>query len=64
MKIKVDLDVCEAHAECVAHAPEVFDLGDDDDVVTVLLAEPPESMRDDVVAAARSCPVDAITIED
>lgn len=64
MKIHVDLDVCEAHAECVAHAPEIFDLGDDDDVVTVLLAEPPEDMRADAIAAERSCPVDAITIED
>ena len=64
MKITVDLDVCEAHGECVAAAPEIFDLGDDDDVVTVLQAEPDEDLREEALAAQKSCPVDAIRIED
>ena len=31
MKVVVDLDVCEAHGDCVIAAPEIFDLGDDDE---------------------------------
>ena len=64
MKVIVDLDVCEAHGDCVIAAPEVFDLGDDDDVVTVLQPEPPEDLRDKAKLAEANCPVNAITIED
>lgn len=64
MKIKVDLDVCEAHGECVARAPDLFDLGDDDDVVTILQPQPSDDLRGEALAAQKSCPVDAITIED
>ncbi|HET9104208.1 MAG TPA: ferredoxin [Solirubrobacteraceae bacterium] len=64
MKITVDVDVCEAHGECVAAAPEIFDLGDDDDVVTILQPEPGEDLREEALAAQKSCPVDAIRIED
>ena len=64
MKVIVDLDVCEAHGDCVLAAPEIFDLGDDDDVVTVVQAEPPEDLRQKADLAAANCPVAAITIED
>jgi ferredoxin len=64
MKVVVDLDVCEAHGDCVIAAPEIFDLGDDDDVVTVTNPEPPEDLREKADQAARDCPVAAITIED
>jgi ferredoxin len=64
MKVIVDLDVCEAHGDCVVAAPEIFDLGDDDDVVTVLQPEPPEELRQKAEKAASDCPVAAITIQD
>jgi ferredoxin len=64
MKVVVDLDVCEAHGDCVIAAPEIFDLGDDDDVVTVLQPEPPDDLGDKAKLAEANCPVNAITIED
>jgi ferredoxin len=64
MKVIVDLDVCEAHGDCVVAAPEIFDLGDDDDVVTVIQAEPPEDLRQKAELAASNCPVAAIEIQD
>lgn len=64
MKVVVDMDLCEAHGECVVAAPEIFELGDDDEVVTVLQAEPPEDLRDKAEEAVKVCPVAAITLED
>jgi ferredoxin len=64
MKVVVDLDVCEAHGDCVIAAPEIFDLGDDDDVVTVVQPEPPEDLRSKAELAEANCPVNAISIEE
>lgn len=64
MKVIVDLDVCEAHGDCVLAAPEVFELGDDDDVVTLLQPEPGEDLREKVKRAERDCPVTAIKVEE
>jgi ferredoxin len=64
MRVIVDLNLCQAHGDCVVAAPEVFDIGDDDDVVTVTDPEPGEALRAKVVAAAEACPVGAIRIED
>jgi len=62
MKVIVDTKICEAHGDCVLAAPEVFDLDDDDNVVVLLQEEPGEGLRDQVVEAARLCPVSAIRI--
>ena len=43
-------------------APEVFEVRDDG-FLYVLQEEPPETLRGDVESAARSCPVQAITLE-
>ena len=64
MKVIVDLDVCQAHGDCVLAAPEVFDLGEEDDVVTLLDPEPSEELRAKIERAAKDCPVSAIRIED
>lgn len=64
MKVIVDLDVCEAHGDCVVEAPEVFDLGEEDDVVTLLQPEPGQELYEKVERAVRACPVTAIRIED
>ena len=64
MKVIVDLDVCQAHGDCVVAAPEIFDLGEEDDVVTVILPEPPEELRAKAERAVQDCPVTAIRIEE
>lgn len=64
MRVNVDFDACAAHGDCVAAAPEIFDLGDDDDVVRVVLPEPPEELRQQAQAAADACPMLAIEIQD
>jgi ferredoxin len=64
MRVKVDLQLCEAHGECVVAAPEVFDLGDDDDHVTLLMEHPPEELRAKVKEAVDACPVACIRLED
>jgi ferredoxin len=64
MKVIVDLDVCQAHGDCVVAAPEIFDLGEEDDVVTVINPEPGEELRAAAERAEQDCPVTAIRIED
>ncbi len=63
MKVVVDFDLCESNALCMAAAPEVFEVRDDD-FLYVLQENPPEELRDKVEAAVRSCPKQAIRIED
>ncbi|KAA9160527.1 ferredoxin [Amycolatopsis acidicola] len=62
MKVKVDMDVCEDHGQCVFAAPDIFEFDDND--VLVWNESPGEQSRDAVRFAATSCPVRAITIED
>jgi ferredoxin len=62
-RIIVDLDLCDAHGDCVVEAPAVFDLGEDDDTVTVLQPEPGDAHWERVERAVRACPVSAIRIE-
>lgn len=62
MKVIVDYDLCQAHGECAAVAPEVFEL-DDSDNLNVLIEEPDESLREKVEQAAAVCPVMAIKVE-
>ena len=64
MKVIVDLDVCQAHGDCVVAAPEIFDLGEEDDVVTVIQPEPGEDLRSLAERAEQDCPVTAIRIEE
>src|SRR5580698_9037022 len=56
MRVTVDFDACAAHGDCVAAAPDIFDLGDDDDVVRILMPEPPEELRASALTAADACP--------
>ncbi|SDM83247.1 ferredoxin [Allokutzneria albata] len=60
MRVHVDRDVCEIHAQCVFAAPEVFDLDADDELVydPAPAAEHGEAVRQ----AERLCPVRAITL--
>jgi len=63
MRVVVDFDLCESNALCVGLAPEVFEVRDDD-LLYVLDESPPEALRSQVEAAVRTCPKNAISIED
>ena len=63
MRVVVDFDLCESNALCMGLAPEVFDLRDDD-LLYVLDENPPEELREKMLAAARVCPKNAISIVD
>jgi len=63
MRVVVDFDLCESNALCMGLAPEVFELRDDD-LLYVLNENPPEELRAKVEAAVRTCPKNAISIED
>jgi ferredoxin len=62
MHVKVDLDACESHGECVFAAPEVFELDDDDELHWD--AEPADSLREKVQRAVAVCPTQAIRLEE
>jgi len=61
MKIVVDRQKCIGAADCVEEAPAVFEL---DSFGKAVVVKPETTDRDRVLAAARSCPVDAITVFD
>jgi sterol 14alpha-demethylase len=61
MKIEIDWDLCQGHANCMGDAPEVFRV-DDDGKLTVLQERPPESLREKVESARDYCPTGAIQI--
>jgi ferredoxin len=63
MRVVVDFDLCESNALCMAAAPEVFEVRDDD-FLYVLDENPREELREKVMAAVRSCPKNAISVED
>ena len=63
MRVVVDFDQCESNALCVGILPEVFEVRDDD-FLYVLNEHPPEEMREKLMEAVRSCPKNAISIED
>jgi ferredoxin len=63
MRVVVDFDKCVSNAVCMGLAPEVFEVRDDG-FLYVLQDEPAEELRDKVQAAERSCPTQAITVED
>lgn len=53
--VQIDEDACAAHGDCVAVAPEVFEL---DDVATVIGSGPDALLR----SAAEACPSTAIVL--
>jgi ferredoxin len=63
MRVVVDFDLCESNALCMGLAPEVFEVRDDD-LLYVLDENPPEELRAKIEAAVRTCPKNAISIED
>lgn len=64
MRVTVDLGRCNAYGNCVIEAPDVFDIDDASGLAIVLQESPPEELRAKVQAAAKLCPVLAISVED
>jgi ferredoxin len=62
-KLTADFGACQGYANCVDAAPEVYDI-DDDGVVVLIRQEITEEERPRIEEAARSCPVNALTIEE
>jgi ferredoxin len=63
VRVVVDWDLCESNGLCVAAAPEVFEL-QDDDTLLILQETPDESLRGKVVDAIRTCPKQAISLQE
>jgi ferredoxin len=57
--VTVDRALCIGSGDCVDTAPDVFQLDDEDKAVVV---DPDGAPVDDVVEAARNCPVSAIFV--
>ncbi|HEY1704676.1 MAG TPA: ferredoxin [Trebonia sp.] len=65
MKVRVDPDRCQGHTLCSLIAPDAFELDDIDGHSTAIIdGEVPDSLQAKVAEAARSCPEQAIIIED
>jgi len=63
MRVIVNFNLCESNALCVEDCPEVFEIRDDD-LLYLLDEHPSEELRSKVEQAVRSCPKQAIRIED
>ena len=60
MHVTVDTRLCQAYANCVAAAPEVFELDEATGVAVVLVPDPPDGLRQAVKQAVALCPTRAI----
>ncbi len=59
IEISVDRGLCIGSGDCVDTAPDVFQLDAEDKAVVV---DPDGASVDDVIDAARNCPVSAIFV--
>jgi ferredoxin len=63
MRVVVDWNLCESNGLCVLAAPEVFEL-QDDDTLLILQETPDESLNGKVADAIRTCPKQAISLQE
>lgn len=63
MRVRADTTLCQGYGNCVVDADDVFDV-DDDGMVVVLRETVSTEERARVEAAARSCPVAALSVSE
>jgi ferredoxin len=63
MRVILDTQNCQAYANCLMTAPEVFDLDEEKGIAIIKQENPAEDLRSAVEEAVRSCPVQALTLE-
>jgi ferredoxin len=63
MRIEVDLDLCQGHAECAIEAPAVFSVPKNGQV-QLTDPDPPDRERARVEAAVSYCPTQALRLID
>jgi sterol 14alpha-demethylase len=63
MRIIIDWDLCQGHANCMGEAPEVFHVGEDGEL-KILQERPAQSLRVKIELAARYCPTGAISLQE
>ena len=59
LRIEVDRDLCIGSGDCVATVPAVFEL---DDEGKARVIDPDAATSDEILEAARNCPVTAILV--
>lgn len=64
MKVHVDLSLCQGYANCLAAAPDIFDIDDAGQAVLLKAVVETDDDKAAVMAAIPMCPVAAITVED
>lgn len=63
MKVRVDAQRCQGHTLCAMIAPDMFRLDDIDGTSAAVCEVVPPGREDIVREAARSCPEQAIVVE-
>jgi ferredoxin len=61
MRIVVDRDLCEGHAQCCGAAPDVFKL-DDDYAMYLAIEDVDDAQRRGVLTAVENCPRQALSV--
>ena len=59
IRVEVDRDLCIGSGDCVATVPAVFEL---DDEGKARVIDPDAATSDEILEAARNCPVTAILV--
>jgi len=63
VKVIVDRDLCESNGVCEGLVPSVFRINNDDEL-EILEEHPDESLRAKVQDAVRSCPKQALSLQE
>jgi ferredoxin len=64
VKVKVDPTRCQGHTLCAMQAPDAFELDDVDGHASPAGETVPAGQETQVINAVRSCPEQAISVED
>ncbi|MFW3168561.1 ferredoxin [Geodermatophilus sp. CPCC 206100] len=64
MRVTVDPARCSGHGNCVAAAPDLFDLDDDTDIAAPRKSRYAEADRSRILDAVTDCPAAAIAVDE